>query len=186
MFTEDQMVAWENRPTIDQTWTNLQTYFMEKWLERHQYLAATAKQLRFKEAALAVQEQAAATKEGEMQALMFALLQEQHQLQLESMVAANKATMEAMMERINALVAAHGGRKPLADIENIPPLKNSSKENGKVTKAKGIRCKMTLCPHCKALVYHKPEKCMGRVEIGQGDNSLTGTGDANSSRKYSS
>ncbi len=92
------MVAWENRPAIDQTWTNLQTYFMEKWLERHQYLAATAKQLRFKEAALAVQEQAAATEEGEMQALMFALLQEQHQLQLESMVAANKATMEAMME----------------------------------------------------------------------------------------
>ncbi len=26
MFTEDQMVAWENKPTIDQTWVNLQTY----------------------------------------------------------------------------------------------------------------------------------------------------------------
>ena len=34
MLTEDQMVAWENRPAIDQKWTNLQTYFMEKWLER--------------------------------------------------------------------------------------------------------------------------------------------------------
>jgi hypothetical protein len=30
MFTEDQMVAWENRPAVNQTRTNLQTYFMEK------------------------------------------------------------------------------------------------------------------------------------------------------------
>jgi hypothetical protein len=56
MFTENQMVAWENRPTVDQTWTNLQTYFTEKWLERCQYSAAMAKQSRFKEAVLAVQE----------------------------------------------------------------------------------------------------------------------------------
>ncbi len=48
MFTEDQMVAWENRPAINQTWTNLQTYFTEKWLKRRQYLAAMAKQSRFK------------------------------------------------------------------------------------------------------------------------------------------
>jgi hypothetical protein len=30
MFTEDQMVAWKNRPAVDQMWTNLQTYFTEK------------------------------------------------------------------------------------------------------------------------------------------------------------
>ncbi len=65
MFTEDQMVAWENRPVADQTWTNLQTYFMEKWLERRQYLAAMAKESHFKEATLAAQEQAAVTEEGE-------------------------------------------------------------------------------------------------------------------------
>ncbi len=53
MFTKDQMVAWENQPTADQTWEHLQTYFKEKWLERCQYLATTAKQLCFKEAALA-------------------------------------------------------------------------------------------------------------------------------------
>jgi hypothetical protein len=44
MFTKDQMVAWENKPTANQTWANLQTYFTEKWLKRCQYLAATAKQ----------------------------------------------------------------------------------------------------------------------------------------------
>jgi hypothetical protein len=160
MFTEDQMVAWENRPTVDQMWTNLQTYFTEKWLERHQYLAATAKQSRFKEAELVAQEQAAGTEEGKTQAMMFALLQEQHQLQLEAMVTANKVTMEAMMERMNALVVAQGGKRKLQeDKENTPPLTNASKYNDQDNKPRGIRCKKTLCPHCKALIYHKPDKC---------------------------
>jgi hypothetical protein len=44
MFTEDQMVAWENRTSATQTWAALQTYFTEKWLERKQYSATTAKQ----------------------------------------------------------------------------------------------------------------------------------------------
>ncbi len=48
--------------------------------ERHQYSAATAKKLCFKEAALAAQEQASAEEKGEMQAMMFALLQGQHTL----------------------------------------------------------------------------------------------------------
>jgi hypothetical protein len=59
MFTKDQMVLWENKRTANQTWDNLQTYFREKWLERHQYFAAMAKQLNFKKVALAAQEQAA-------------------------------------------------------------------------------------------------------------------------------
>jgi hypothetical protein len=167
VFTEDQMVAWENRPIVDQTWTNLQTYFTEKWLERRQYLAATAKQSRFKEAALAAQEQAAATEEGEMQVMMFALLQEQHQLQLEAMAMANKATMEVMMEQMNALIAAQGGRKSPADKENTPPLKNGGQKNKQDIKPRGPRGSrprdnargMAPCPHCKALVYHKADKC---------------------------
>jgi hypothetical protein len=43
MFTEDQMVAWENKPPAVQTWAKLQTYFTKKWLERKQYSATTAK-----------------------------------------------------------------------------------------------------------------------------------------------
>jgi hypothetical protein len=65
MFTEDQMVAWENKTAAQQTWQALQDYFTEKWLERRQYLQATAKQSRFKDAALAAQETAAAEEEGE-------------------------------------------------------------------------------------------------------------------------
>jgi hypothetical protein len=58
MFTKDQMVAWENKPAANQMWDNLQAYFMEKWLERRQYLAATAKQSCLKEASLVAKEQA--------------------------------------------------------------------------------------------------------------------------------
>jgi hypothetical protein len=32
MFTEDQMVAWDNKPTVNQTWDNLLIYFTEKGL----------------------------------------------------------------------------------------------------------------------------------------------------------
>jgi hypothetical protein len=46
-----------------QTWVELQAYFTEKWLERKHYSATTAKQSRFKEAALLTHKTAAA-KEG--------------------------------------------------------------------------------------------------------------------------
>jgi hypothetical protein len=53
MFNKDQMIAWENKTTAQQTWKNLQEFFMEKWLEQRQYLQATAKHSCFKNAALA-------------------------------------------------------------------------------------------------------------------------------------
>jgi hypothetical protein len=78
MFTEDQMVAWKNKPAAVQTWAELQTYFTKKWLECKQYSTTTAKQLRFKEAALLAQETAAAEDTGKSHAMLFAMLQEQH------------------------------------------------------------------------------------------------------------
>jgi hypothetical protein len=76
MFTKDQMVLWENRGAMAQTWAALQTYFTEKWPECKQYSAMTAKQLQFKEAALLTQETAAAKEEGKTQAMLFAMLQD--------------------------------------------------------------------------------------------------------------
>jgi hypothetical protein len=90
MFTEDQMVTWwENKTAAQQTWQNLQDYFTGKWLEQRQYSQATTKHLRFKDAALAAQELAAAEEEDKTTAMMFALLQEQHKAQLKLMAAAN-------------------------------------------------------------------------------------------------
>ncbi len=119
------MVAWENKPAAQQTWAVLQAYFTKKWLERKQYSATTAKQLRFKEAALLAQEKAAAEEEGESQAMLFAMLHKQYDNQIAAMTATHKANMDALMERMNTILAG-GGEKQTAqnDNDNTPPGQN--------------------------------------------------------------
>jgi hypothetical protein len=111
MFTEDQMVAWENKPAAQQTWAALQAYCTKKQLERKQYSATTAKQLQFKEAALLAQEKAAAKEERELQAMLFAMLHKQYDNQIAAMTATHKANVDALMERMNAILAGGGESK---------------------------------------------------------------------------
>ncbi len=151
MFTEDQMVAWENKPAAQQTWQALQDYFMEKWLERRQYSQVTAKQLWFKDPALAAQEQAAAVEEGKTAAMMFALLQEQHKHQMEAMVASSQKAMDVMMEQMNPLVAGHG---KVADKENTPPIKDNAHSG-----TRGTKRNRKKCIHCGKHVFHKSVDC---------------------------
>jgi hypothetical protein len=160
VFTEEQMLSWENKPAIDQTWPNLQTYFTKKWLERKQYSATTAKQSCFKEAALFAQETAAAEEEGETQAMLFAILQEEHKKQMATMVASNKANMDAMMERMNALVTAGSGRRNNGK-ENTPLTRNTTPAGNGAggNDTKKPKCKQILCPNCKTFIYHAPNKC---------------------------
>ncbi len=151
MFTKDQMVTWENKPTVQQTWQALQDYFMEKWLERHQYSQATAKHSQFKDAALAAGEQAAAAEESETTAMMFALLQEQHKHQMEAMAASSQKSMDAMMEQMNALVVGHG---KVADKENTPPVKDNVHSG-----TRGTKRNKKKCIHCGKHVFHKSLDC---------------------------
>jgi hypothetical protein len=156
IFTEDQMVAWENKTPANQTWVELQTYFTGKWLERKQYSATTAKQSRFKEAALLAQETKAAEEEGESQALLFSMMQEQHDKQIAAIMAANKSSMDAMMERMNALVAGKGGGKGATTTQQNDKEKTKPTEESKDKKP--TRGKHT-CPHCKLSVLHKAANC---------------------------
>ena len=123
MFTKDQRVVWENKTTARQTWAELQVYFTEKWLERKQYSATTANESQFKEAALLTRKTAAAKEEGETQAMLFVMMQDQHAKQIKQMESANKPNMDAMMEPMNALVATAGRPKPThqPDKGNTPP-----------------------------------------------------------------
>ncbi len=117
------MVAWENKPAALQTWAELQTYFTEKWLERKQYSASMAKQSHFKEAVLLAQETAAAEDKGKSQAMLFAMLQEQHNKQTAAMTATNT---DSMMERMNALVTGGAGRRSTQqDKASTPTIGNS-------------------------------------------------------------
>jgi hypothetical protein len=124
MLTEDQMVMWENKTAAQQTWAELQTYFTKKWLERKQYSTTRAKQSHFKcfkEAALLAQETAAAEDKGELQVMVFAMLQERQDRQIAAMTATNKANMDTMMERMNALVTGGGGRRPTPTMGAVSP-----------------------------------------------------------------
>jgi hypothetical protein len=147
MFAKDQMVAWENKTAMQQTWQNLQDYFTEKWLEQQQYLQATVKQSRFKDAALSAKELAAAEEESKTTAMMFALLQNQHKAQLEVMAATNKQAMDAMLERMNALIAGQGkaADKVTATIPNSNIYQASNTANRK----------QKVCTNYNKLVFHK-------------------------------
>ncbi len=151
MFTNDQMVAWGNKTLVDQKWVNLQDYFIKKWLEHHQHFAATAKHSQFRDAALIAQELSAAEDEGKNMALMFPLLQEQHKVQLELMAALNKLAMDAMFERMNALVAGQG---KVANKENTLPANNRTGSGTGGTKHNRKKCK-----HCGKHVFHKAANC---------------------------
>jgi hypothetical protein len=126
MFMEDQMVAWENKSAAQQTWAKLQTYFTKKWLEHKQYSATMAKQSRTKEAVPLAQETAPAEEEGKSQAMLFPMLQELQDRQIAVMTATNKANMDAMMERMNALVTGGAGRCPTHQDKEITPTVGNS------------------------------------------------------------
>ena len=111
----------------------------------------------------ACQETAAAVEEGELQAMLFALLQEQHDKQIAAMAATNKANMETMMEKMNALVAGRGGdrRTPAQqpDKENTPPPGGNVCPPVNQDPLRKPRRKKAICPNCKTFALHKPENC---------------------------
>jgi hypothetical protein len=119
-------------------------------------LATTAKQSRFKEVVLLAQETAAVEEEGETQAMLFALLQKQHDKQMEIWPPPTKQH------------GRHAGtderpgprRRRQAEQEQqrnkMPPARNSTPTNNGTKKPKQ---KKYLCPNCKTFVNHSPEKC---------------------------
>jgi hypothetical protein len=114
-------------------------------------LQATAKYSQFKDAALTAQEQAVAEEEGKTTATMFELLQEQHKHQMEAMAASSQKAMDAMMERMNALVAGHG---KVTDKENTPPVKDNVHSG-----TRGTKRNKKKCIYCGKHVFHKSVDC---------------------------
>ena len=84
--------------------------------------------------------------------MIFALLQEQHRAQLDTMASANQKAMDVMIERMNAIVAGNG---PGPDKENLPPGGNVNPGNDTGT----TKRKKKKCPHCGKTVFHKAAEC---------------------------
>ncbi len=108
---------------------------------------------------LLAQETAAAEEEGKTQALLFAMLQDQHAKQIAQMEATNKINMDAMMEQMNALVAARDARHAHQPDKVNTPLGSNVIPLGGGAQAKKPRRKIALCPNCKCFVMHKPANC---------------------------
>jgi hypothetical protein len=123
-----------------QKWAALQTYFKDKWLECKQYSATTAKQLRFKETVLLAQETAAAEEERELQAMLFAMLQEQHDKHEQGQHGRGDVKD----------VCACNQDEVVTDAHICPPTDTDRTKKHRKQKA--------LCPHCKTFDLHKPEK----------------------------
>ncbi len=101
--------------------------------------------MRFRDAALAAQELAAAEEEGKTTKMMFALLQDQHMAQLKAMMAANKQAIEALLERMNVLIASQGkaADKVTATIPNSNTGQAYNTTNGK----------KKVCRNCGKLLF---------------------------------
>jgi hypothetical protein len=150
MFTKDQLVLWENKPTANQTWQALQDYFTEKWLERRQYLQATAKHSRFKDAALAAQ---TGGSQGGRQSVGNDVCTTTRAAQdiTQGNGDGKPKAMEATFEQINAIV---GGQCKVVDKENtLPATGNTGKSTG------GTKRNRKKCTHCRKHVFHKPSDC---------------------------
>ncbi len=119
--------------------------------------------MQFKEAVLLAQEKSAAKEEGESQAMLFAMLHKQCDNQIVAMTATHKANMDALVERMNAILAG-GGEKRTAqnDKDNTPPGRNRCPLTGTGTgtdQTKKPQKQKALCPHCKTFILHKPDNC---------------------------
>jgi hypothetical protein len=73
------------------------------------------------------------------------------------MATANKATMDAIMECMNAILGGSSGRMSKRNKKNVPPATNANR--GENEDAKKVNHKKKLCPHCSMVVFHKPDRC---------------------------
>ena len=96
------MIKWEKKEAVDQTWANVKIYFTELYQSHTQYSRLLAKGSRFHESASNVKERENTKKESKA-TMMYAMMQEQHQEQMNEMRESNADAMKtanAVMEEM--------------------------------------------------------------------------------------
>jgi hypothetical protein len=73
------------------------------------------------------------------------------------MTVVNKATMDEMMEHLNAILGGGNGRMSMQNKETPAPAANANR--GGNEEVKMVKCKKKLCPHCNMFMFHKPNRC---------------------------
>ena len=166
------MIKWEKKGAADQTWENVKIYFTELYQSQTQYIKLLAKRSRFHESAsnFKVREN---TKEESEATMMFAMMQEQHQEQLNAMRENNEestktanAAMAEMTKNMQIMMATMPGMNKLEAKNNIKT-DIWTKEVKPWNKAVYVKRDHKMCPSCKRVVYHKPKRCL-ELKINKG------------------
>ena len=159
------MIKWEKKEAADQTWTNVETYFTEIYQSHTQYSKSLAKWSRFHESASNVKERENKKEENDAM-MMFAMTQEQHQEQLNAMQESNADAMKtvytAMAEMSKNMQITMAAMPGMRKTEVYDDKKNDTRT--KVAKPWDkpgyVKRDPKMCPNCKRVVYHKPERCL--------------------------
>ena len=158
-LTNKNLIKWEKKEASDQTWENLKIYFTELYQSHTQYSKSLAKRSRFHESASNVKERENKKEESDA-TMMFAMIQDQHQEQLNAMRESNaeamktaNAAMAEMAKNMQIMMATMPGmNKP--EVENDTRTKEVKPWNNPGY----VKRDQKMCPDCKIVVYHKPER----------------------------
>ena len=83
-FADKNLIKWDKNEAAYQTWANVKIYFTELYQSHTQYRKWLAKRSRFHESASNVKERENKKEESDA-TMMFAMIQDQHQEQLNTM-----------------------------------------------------------------------------------------------------
>ena len=92
-FTDKNLIKWEKKEVAYQTWAKVKIYFTELYQSHTEYSKFLAKRSRFHESVSNVKERESEKEESEAR-MMFAMMQEQHQEQLNAMQESNVEAMK--------------------------------------------------------------------------------------------
>ena len=181
-FTETKLTDWERKPKAKRGWPEVKTYFEQLYHDHKQYSRATAKKARFADTAFNIKE-AVENESGGIEApaddatMVLQMMQAQHAEQLSAMKESNERALEmatqamkTMATQMTQFCAANAIREN-GDKENANPNSGGGGNrrggggggdfaNQHPRADKPWKAKRKLCPNCKHIVYHKPEKCL--------------------------
>ena len=111
------MIKWDKKEEADQTWTNVKTYFTEIYQNHTQYRKALEKRSRFHESASNIKERENKKEENNAM-MMFEMIKEKHQEQLNAMRESNAEAMKTvntamaeMAKNMQIMMAAMSGMR---------------------------------------------------------------------------
>ena len=103
-FTEESQIKWEKKATSDKTWSNVRKYSGELYQYRTQFSrSTTGKRDKFDRTNNIKEEAARIEKEENYGTMMFPMMHQQHQEQINQMKESNKQALEMVHQSIKQM-----------------------------------------------------------------------------------